>query len=469
MRARIAATVTAAVVVALVLVGLSTFVLMRAEARRSAQENLTIQTADLAELLAVAFTRPAETGGQPFVPRAALQRISEAATAWDVGVIVINAQGQRFGRLPDGVELSATQEAEVSSGGNTSGRSGDRLYAVEARPVGGGMVIVGLTGADTSTVVGAGGFLIASAVVIAASAAGALRVGSRLAEPVQQAADAAQGIAAGNLATRLPDPPLGRADEPAVLARSLNTMAGTLERSRLLEQQFLLSISHDLRTPLSGIQGYASAIADGVAGAPHEAAEVILAEARRLGRLIDDLLDLARLDSREFQLRPRDADAVAEAQAAAQRFDVDLARKDLELDVQAVGTGSGHIDTDRLSQIIGNLVVNASNHARSRVVVKVSAENRELLLSVSDDGPGIKPEDLRHVFERLYRARKQPRRTESGSGLGLAIVRDLVAAMDGQVTAGPALGGGAQFEVRLPLADPTSDGADDRTAPIMDA
>ncbi len=452
MRTRITWTVIISVVVALTLVGVGTFGLVRAESRRDAQAALEDQAAALAELLAVAFSPTGGQGGQrSYVPRGALDRVSEAPGEWEVGVVAINGQGESFGQLPDRIELSAAQQAALEAGGAVSGRSGDRLFAVEARPSGRGVVIVGLTSdAAPGLAEGAEWFLLASAVVTGLAILAALRVGKALARPIRDATAAAGRIAAGDLGVRLPEPAARKSDERAALARSLNSMADTLERSRVLEQRFLLSISHDLRTPLTNIRGYAEAIADGAAESSQDAAEVIVTESARLDRFMDDLMDLARLDSREFRLHTRDADLVAEAGAAAERFREELARAGLELVVHTRGPGRGRVDPDRLAQVVGNLVSNAARFARTRVTVTARTEDESVVVAVADDGPGITPEDLPHIFERMYRARAQPERAESGHGLGLAIVRELVGAMGGDVRADSSVAG-AVLEFRLPL------------------
>jgi methyl-accepting chemotaxis protein len=245
MRMRIASTVIISVVVALTLVGAGTFGLVRAESRRSAQTALENQAEALAEMLAVAFAGPRE---QPYIPKEALNRVSEAPGEWEVGVVAINGRGESFGELPDGIELSAAQQTALEAGGAVSGRVDGRLFAADGQPSGRGVVIVGLmSDAVPRAAEGAGWFLLASAVVIGLAVAAALCVGKVLARPIRDATAAAERIADGELGARLPDPSPRDSDERAALARSLNSMAEALERSRVLEQRFLLSISHDLR------------------------------------------------------------------------------------------------------------------------------------------------------------------------------------------------------------------------------
>src|SRR5207302_10686328 len=145
----------------------------------------------------------------------------------------------------------------------------------------------------------------------------AANLGRRLTRPVRDTEDAARRIAAGDLAARAPQPEGD--DELAALVRSINTMAESLERSRGLERQFLLSVSHDLRTPLTSIRGHAEALAERKAR-PAQAAAVILSEARRLERLVGDLLELAKLDARRFSLDMRATDICEVVANAAEGF-----------------------------------------------------------------------------------------------------------------------------------------------------
>ena len=221
-----------------------------------------------------------------------------------------------------------------------------------------------------------------------------------------------------------------------------------------MEQQFLLSVSHDLRTPLTSIHGYALAIADGTAPDADAAAEVILAESRRLERLVADLLDLAHLDGRSLSLHPVDHDLHAVAEEAVRSAAAASERAGVTVTV-TVAPGSPlvvHADPGRVHQLLGNLLDNARRFARSRVDVHVASEQGAAVVHVDDDGPGIAPDDRPHVFERLYVSGRQPVRAEAGSGLGLAIVRQLAEAMGGSVAVDAAPLGGARLEVRLPLA-----------------
>ena len=232
-------------------------------------------------------------------------------------------------------------------------------------------------------------------------------------------------------------------------------MASQLERARGSQRAFLLSISHDLRTPLTSIRGYAEALADGTLedaepDARKRAATVISAESRRLERLVHDLLDLSRLDSREFSLRSRPCDLAEIVADAADAFAPQAQALGLRLRSSSRAALPVALDPERLAQIVANLVENALKYAASSIDVSanmVDAGHNEII--VTDDGPGIPADDLAHVFDRLYTVRSTPGRSV-GTGLGLAIVRQLATAMGGVATVEAPPEGGTRFIVRLP-------------------
>jgi two-component system sensor histidine kinase BaeS len=211
-----------------------------------------------------------------------------------------------------------------------------------------------------------------------------------------------------------------------------------------------MSISHDLRTPLTSIRGWAEAIADGATDGRH-AADVIGAEARRLERLVQDLLDLAKLDSHAFSLHlvATDVAEVVADTAESLRPSADDAGLSLEVQVPD-GRVDALADPDRLAQVVANLVENAYKFARSRIRVAAGPVAGGALIGVEDDGPGIPAEDLPHVFERLHQSARTPAR-QAGSGLGLAIVKELTDAMGATVRVDSPVGpdGGTRMVVAL--------------------
>jgi two-component system sensor histidine kinase BaeS len=246
----------------------------------------------------------------------------------------------------------------------------------------------------------------------------------RMTRPLAAMETTARSIAGGDLSARVDETHV-RDDELGSLANAINAMARDLDVARGHERAFLLSVSHDLRTPLTSIRGYAEAIADGTVqgmDARIRAADVISSESRRLERLVADLLDLARLDAHQFSFHAAPIDAQPVVTDTVEAFEPAAAEIGVELAVVDGPPVPMVADAQRLAQIVANLVENALKFASARVSVGVRDVGGVVELHVDDDGPGIAPADLPHVFERLYTSRTAPGRT-LGTGIGLAIVR----------------------------------------------
>ena len=363
--------------------------------------------------------------------------------------------------LPPGLTAADLQPATLRQGLTVSGiYDGNRVYAAAAvNPDAQELSVVVVEGsADNVARRAVPWFLMAAGITLLLGAAVAWGLSQRITEPLREATDVTARLADGDLTSRVPEHlTAGGAprDEVDTLAHSINAMADSLERSRGLEQQFLLSVSHDLRTPLTSIRGYAEAIADGAAPDPSAAAGVILTESRRLERLVKDLLDLAKLDARRFTLHPTPVDLATLAADSVDGFRHEATEAGVALTLHAPAPVTAVVDPDRTQQVVANLVENALKYAAGQVVVTVAATaDGATRLEVADDGPGIAAEDLPHVFERLYVAQAAPVRKEAGSGLGLAIVRELVEAMGGSVAATANQPMGTVMVVRLPAAAP---------------
>jgi signal transduction histidine kinase len=447
-RRRLTIAIVGSVVAALVLAGLGTLALAELGARRYAEGELRRQVDAIATAVEANPGPFRESGERPRL----LGVLRLALRLEGVGFLALEPDGRVRGASPPGISLSAAELATLRGGGTVSGHSGRLVYA--GATVGEGGTLTAIVLSDrTDIALGRSvvWFVAAAGLVVVIAALVASRLANTLTGPLRRAEQAGRAIAAGDLSARVPDPPPDATDEVAALARSLNEMAAALQRSRGLEQQFLLSVSHDLRTPLTSIQGYAEALADGATVDAARAGEVILGEARRLDRLVRDLLQLARLDGGGFALTLSEVELDELVAACAEGFEPEAAAADVELVVDAqaaIVLG----DPDRLAQVVANLIDNAVKHARRRVEVRVAQHGPRVRVQVEDDGAGIDPSDLPHVFERLYVARHQPLRREVGSGLGLAIVRELVHAMGGEVGADVGTGGGARLWVELPVA-----------------
>lgn len=455
MNRRITIAIIGVVIATLLISGIGTILLSRVGERKRTLDGLEDQAEALADLLQVA-TIPNDPDGLPAQER--FTRFAQAIRLQGIGLLIYLDQPQAgssqvLGEPPAGLTVEDLDIPALSEGRAVSGEKGTLLYAASAAPRDEGLLIVALT-ASQEPILGRTlrWLLMASGATIILAVLISLRLGRRLAEPVRDATEATRRIAAGDLSTRLPGPEEASQDELAVLARSINAMAESLERSRGLERQFLMSVSHDLRTPLTSIRGYAEALADGTADDTATAANVILGESGRLERLVSDLLDLAKLDAHRFSLTPRAAELNAIVEAAVAGFLPELDEAGIEVEWDLGAPTQLEVDPDRLGQVVSNLAENALKFARGTIRVATSSDAAWARIVMTDDGPGISRDDLPHVFERLYVARHDPARKESGSGLGLAIVNELVKAMGGSVTAESTLGLGTSMTVTLPLS-----------------
>jgi len=285
------------------------------------------------------------------------------------------------------------------------------------------------------------------------AAAASFFLARSIVRPIRRVAEATRALAADERHDPLPTE---GSSELAALSLAFNQMTEQLAASREAERNFLLSVSHELKTPLTAIRGYAEGLADGAFDAD-EAARTIVLEAGRLERLVRDLLDLARMNRAEFSVRSEPVDLGQTARQAVERHEASA--REFGVELRATGAESWvDADHDRLLQVASNLVENAMRETPAGGSVTVSAEPGRLV--VADTGPGIPAADVPHAFERFYLYDKVGKDRPVGSGLGLAIVKQLATAMGGDVRvesdpAGttftvslrPQLGGVDHFEV----------------------
>jgi signal transduction histidine kinase len=290
-------------------------------------------------------------------------------------------------------------------------------------------------------------FAAAGALGCVAAAILAALLARSIARPVLRVARATDRLAHGDEPGELPS---GGSRELRDLAESFNATAKQLARARSAERSFLLSVSHELKTPLTAIRAYAEALDDGVLSA-ERAGTVIRTEAARLERLIMDLINLARLDQRRFDIRLEPVELAEVAQETALRHAARAHELGVRLDVRAPDDLPRALaDRDRLLQAVSNLVDNALRCTPAGGTVTLLAGAGEI--TVSDTGPGLAAEDVPHAFDRFFLYRRYTGRRPVGSGLGLAIVRELAVAMGGDVAVESSASGTA-FTVRLPLPD----------------
>ncbi len=359
-------------------------------------------------------------------------------------------------RLPVDLAVEDFDAVQLRNGERQTGTVGQRVFVAEPIRTGTGSIpVLVLTEKFDSGATGRarGYFAVGAALALVAAFVISYVLARRLTRPLAAMGATASAIAAGDLTARVdlgahPD------DELAELAQTLNTMAVQLEHARHSDRSFLLSVSHDLRTPLTSIRGFADALTDGTIPATEDqrrAGEVIAAEANRLERLVADLLDLARLDARQFSLTPRAFDIAGSVRTAVEAFRPAAGDLGIGLVVRTPNELAATGDPERTAQIVANLVENALKFARTRITVEVVAADASTAeIRVVDDGPGVDPAEVHRVFERLYVSRAGPGRSV-GTGLGLAIVGELTRAMGGDAAVDRAPDGGARFVVRLPV------------------
>ncbi|MDP9266674.1 MAG: HAMP domain-containing histidine kinase [Chloroflexota bacterium] len=272
-------------------------------------------------------------------------------------------------------------------------------------------------------------------------------------KPLRDLAAGAKRFASGDYRARV-----GAAgpSEVARLGAAFDDMAAEIERARASEHGFLADISHELRTPLTSIHGFAQAIVDREARGEGvtRAAEIIQRESRRLVRLVEGLLQVARIESGASELRHEPVDPRAIVQDAVDALAVQAASGHVRFDVALAPVSSLRGDPDRLAQLFINLLDNAVKHSPSggRVEVRGAVDDGSFVVRIRDAGSGVPAGAETRVFDRFYRGENS---TRDGSGLGLAIARAIAHAHGGDISARNADGGGAEFAVRLPASGGT--------------
>jgi two-component system sensor histidine kinase BaeS len=351
------------------------------------------------------------------------------------GVVRFAPRGTPLTALPAGVRASDLRPDDLRAGSTVSGVRKTLVYAASPVPTAGGragaVTAVVFTRQLNSLNRGARFFALAAFVSLGLAALAGSRLGRRIAAPIEQADATTRKIAAGDFAARVELPAHADA-EVASLAASITSLADSLERSRAAERDFLLSVSHDLRTPLTAIRGYGEALADGAIDDNARVGAVITAESRRLERLVGDLLDLARLGAGTFSMQFESVAVDDVIAGTADALQPAAAVAGVALGVTAGDAASARADQDRLAQVAANLIENALSFATSAVELAVVARADAVGFSVTDDGPGIPAAEQDAVFSRHYRS-DTARGRRLGTGLGLAIVAELVTAMHGTI------------------------------------
>ncbi len=301
-----------------------------------------------------------------------------------------------------------------------------------------------------------GPFLQAALVALLLAVALSLFIGQWIANPLKRMASAARKMEFGNYQPV----PLDGPREVQQLGEALNEMAHKVSVSQQSQRDFLANVSHELKTPLTSIQGFSQAILDGTVNTPEElqqVAGILFNESGRMHRLVQDLLGLARLEAgtADFQRNPVDLSALL--RGVTDKFALQAQHTQIQLVTELVETLQIIGDADRLAQVFTNLVDNAIKFSPRGGTVRISAglNNGYALVSVSDTGPGIAPEQQPRIFERFFQVDKSRRGGAGrGIGLGLPIAAQIVAAHGGRIWVESQPGAGAKFFVSLPQLRP---------------
>ncbi len=268
-------------------------------------------------------------------------------------------------------------------------------------------------------------------------------------KPVRELTTAAHAMAKGQLKQRVV---VRSQDELGELTSTFNQMSADLERANALRRQMTADIAHDLRTPLTVISGYLEALRDGKLRPTPERFDTLYGEARMLQRLVDDLRTLSLADAGELAIQRQRAQPVELLQSVATAFEHQAAQRNIRLIVDiAAEVAAIAVDSERITQVLGNLVSNALRYTPDNGEIRLAARSQQgqVFLSVQDNGAGILPDILPHVFDRFYRGDESRQGDESG--LGLAIAKAIVELHGGKISAASAgAGKGATFTIQLP-------------------
>jgi len=271
-----------------------------------------------------------------------------------------------------------------------------------------------------------------------------------ISRPLERIAHAAGRVAEGDHDISLK--PEG-VEEIQELAASFNSMAAALAEKEVLQKRMTSDVAHELRTPLTILKSYLEGISEGVMRLDRATAESLLEETRRLERIINDLRTIWELEKANEKPSLIEEDLALLLQDNALRIE-QLARKaGSSIETDLPGSLKMKLDPELIMRSVNNLLVNAVGHAGQGGVITLSLrqKNRQALIEISDNGPGIPEEDLPHIFERFYRPDSSRYRETGGAGLGLAIARESVRSLGGRISARNNNGKGCIFRIELPI------------------
>jgi two-component system sensor histidine kinase BaeS len=289
--------------------------------------------------------------------------------------------------------------------------------------------------------------LLAAGIVALLAIASTALLSRRVLRPIGALTAASRRLGEGDLTERVP---VAGRDELAQLALSFNRMADSLQRGEERQRRLVADVAHELRSPLANLRGYLEALKDGVMQPDPELFALLHEEAVLQQRIVDDLQDLALAEAGALAYHRARVDVTELLETCRTTHQAVADAAGLTLSVSATSPVYVDADSDRLRQVLGNLVTNAIR-ANGSVTLSVSAQAGTAVIRVGDTGTGIATEDLPYVFDRFWRADAARQRATGGSGLGLAIARQVVTDHSGTITVASVLGEGTTFTITLPL------------------
>lgn len=476
---RVALGAVAGLIVAAVLFAAVGVSLIRGEATSQARAELDRQARAVAGIVSERASTALETG-EEFSTREPIGNLEELAgpgtRLYYVGLALSPGSSDPTGGLPPTVARDLSTDVLVRDGSQgfefTPAPQATPAYAAAAPVLVNGRYLgaIVLTRPQAQVAASWGQVLvpILLAIMLGLVVAVALVLWTtrRATRPLRDLEQAARRVAQGDLAAEVGE---GGAEELDAVARAFNAMVRQLARRDRVAREFLMRVTHDLRTPLTAIRGHALALSDGVV--PEDAVPrslgAIASEANRLEVLVTDLLDLARMDADRFRVNITPVNGAEPVRAAADAMSSSARAADVHLLADIPDLPDIATDPDRVQQVIGNLIDNAIRWTPPQGTITLSARPRAgggLVVEVADTGPGVPADRRDEVFEP-FRSSEAPG-GHVGSGLGLAIGRQLARTLGGDLGVGDAPGGGACFTLLLPARAP--DRNDEEPPPMLD-
>jgi signal transduction histidine kinase len=311
--------------------------------------------------------------------------------------------------------------------------------------------------------------IVAGLAALVVSLAVALLIARTITRPIKRITQASERMAHGDYGQQIPvDGP----DEVARLAASFNGMARQVANSHQMMRDLLANVAHELKTPLTSIQGFSLALSDGALQTPEEyanAARIITEESERMRRLVNDLLLLSQIESGQATLDRQPLSVSSLLRAAEERLHWRAVEQQVSVNVAAPETLPPVLaDSVRIEQVLANLLDNALRHTPSSgaITLLAASDGGEVRIAIHNTGSYISPDHLDRVFERFYQVDRSRRRNGHNGGLGLSIAREIVAAHGGRISASSDANSGTTFAFTLPIAQETVAGQPSALLPL---